>query len=125
MYRGPSSPLVVSHLRNRTGRPPTIGPSRRRVLFPFTARGLSRPALDAALRLASSEHATLAPVFLATVPLHLPLDTPLPRQCSMAVPLLEAIEQRAAKYGVPVDARIERGRDRRHALRETIAHETY
>ncbi|MEA2248687.1 MAG: hypothetical protein QOH46_3216, partial [Solirubrobacteraceae bacterium] len=63
--------------------------------------------------------------FLATVPRHLPLDTPLPRQCGMAVPLLEAIEQRAAGYGVPVDARIERGRDRRHALRETIAHERY
>ena len=54
------------------------------------------------------------------MPLHLPLDTPLPRQCSMAVPLLEAIEHRAARYSVPVDARIERGRDRRHALRETI-----
>ena len=59
------------------------------------------------------------------MPLHLPLDTPLPRQCSMAVPMLEAIEQRAAEYGVPIDARIEHGRDRRQALRGTIAHETY
>jgi hypothetical protein len=100
-------------------------PSTRRNPLPFTARALSRPALDAALRLADAEHATLAPVFLASVPLHLPLDTPLPRQCSMAVPLLEAIEHRAAKYGVPVDARIERGRDRRHALRETNMHEMY
>lgn len=117
--------LGATHLRQRTRRPPTIGPSRRRILFPFTARGLSQPALDAALRLAASEGATLVPVFLARVPLHLPLDTPLPRQCGMAVPLLEAIEQRAAEYGVPIDGRIERGRDRRHALRETITHETY
>jgi nucleotide-binding universal stress UspA family protein len=117
--------LVATQLRHRTRRPPTIRPSSRRILFPFTARGLSQPALDAALRLAASEGATLVPVFLASVPLHLPLDTPLPRQCSMAVPLLEAIEQRAARYAVPVDGRIERGRDRRHALRETIAHEPY
>jgi hypothetical protein len=117
--------LIVARVRHRARRPRAIGRSSRRILFPFTARGLSQPALDAALRLAGSEGATLVPVFLASVPLHLPLDTPLPRQCSMAIPLLEAIEQRAAEYGVPIDARIERGRDRRHALRETIAHETY
>jgi hypothetical protein len=117
--------VTATYARYRTRRPAKITPSDRRILFPFTARALSQPALDAALRLANSEHATLVPVFLARVPLHLPLDTPLPRQCSMAVPLLEAIEQRAAQYGVPIDARIERGRDRRHALRETIAHETY
>src|SRR5262249_46397988 len=57
--------------------------------------------------------------------LDLPLDTPLPRQCSMAVPLLEAIEQRATKAGVPVDSRIERGRNRRHALRQAIAQERF
>ncbi len=117
--------VITAYLRYRTRRPTTLAPSSVRILFPFTARALSRPALDAALRLASAARATLVPVFLAKVPLHLPLDTPLPRQCSMAVPLLEAIEQRAAKYGVPIDARIERGRDRRHALRETIMHETY
>jgi hypothetical protein len=115
--------LATAHRRAR--RPDPIAPGGRRILFPFTARALSRPALDAALRLARAEHATLAPVFLASVPLHLPLDTPLPTQCGMAVPLLEAIEQRAASYGVPVDARIERGRDRRHALREAIEHERY
>jgi hypothetical protein len=117
--------LAVSHLRYRQRRLPELSSSTERILFPFTAHGLSQRALDAALRLARVEHATVAPVFLATVPRHLPLDTPLPRQCGMAVPLLEAIEQRAAGYGVPVDARIERGRDRRHALRETIAHERY
>jgi hypothetical protein len=117
--------VSVLHLRGRAHRPRGLARSSSRVLFPFTARALSPRALDAALRLAGAEHAALAPVFLATVPLHLPLDTPLPTQCSMAVPLLEAIEQRAARYGVPVDARIERGRDRRHALREAIEHERY
>ena len=82
---------------------------------------LSPRALDAALRLARAESATLVPVFLARVPLHLPLDAPLPRQSGVALPLQEAIEQRAAQFGVPVDARIERGRTYRHALRQTIA----
>jgi hypothetical protein len=121
--------LAVADLRYRAStrrrRRRGTATSGQRILFPFTARGLSQRALDAALRIARAEHATVAPVFLATVPRQLPLDTPLPRQCSMAVPLLEAIEQRASTYGVPVDSRIERGRDRRHALRETIAHERY
>jgi hypothetical protein len=89
------------------------------------AEDLSQRALDAALRLAVAEQATLVPVFLARVSLDLPLDTPLPHQCSMAVPLLEAIEQRATEAGVPVDSRIERGRNRRHALRQAIANERF
>ena len=35
--------------------------------------------------------------------------------------MFEAIEQRAAKVGVPVDGRIARGRNVRHALRTLIA----
>jgi nucleotide-binding universal stress UspA family protein len=96
-----------------------------RILFPFTADGLSQRALDAALRLARAEGATVVPVFLARVPLRLPLDTPLPRQSNVALPMLEAIEQRAARFEVPVDARIERGRSHRHALRQTIEHERF
>jgi hypothetical protein len=57
--------------------------------------------------------------------MQLPLDAPLPRQSEIAIPLQEAIEQRAARFGVPVDARIERGRTPRHALRETISHERF
>jgi hypothetical protein len=97
----------------------------RRILFPFVASALSRRALDASLRLARAEDATLVPVFLARVPLHLPLDAPLPRQSGVAIPLQEAIEHRAAAFGVPVDARIERGRTIRHALRQTIAQERF
>ena len=102
---------------------PTQSP--RRILFPFVARALSEPALDTALRLAHAEDATLVPVFLARVGMQLPLDAPLPRQSAVAIPMQEAIEQRAAAFGVPVDARIERGRTPRHALRETIAHERF
>lgn len=112
--------------RTRTRRPPPSLPSSgRRILFPFVAEDLSQRALDAALRLAVAEQATLVPVFLARVSLDVPLDAPLPRQCSMAVPLLEAIEQRATEGGVPADSRIERGRNRRHALRQAIAAERF
>ena len=41
------------------------------------------------------------------------------------MPMLETIEQRAATSGVPVDARIERGRSLRHALRELMDHDRY
>jgi hypothetical protein len=39
--------------------------------------------------------------------------------------LLEAVEQRAEHFGVPVDARIERGRTYRHALARLLEHERY
>src|SRR4051812_10660600 len=76
-----------------------------RILLPFTG-AISRRALDAALRLARAEHATLMPAFLATVPRHLPLDAAVPLQCEIGLPMLEAIEQAAARSDVPVDARI-------------------
>src|SRR5215210_534471 len=113
------------YLRDLRRRARTLRTSPRRILFPFVGRALSRRALDAALRLALSDGATLVPVFLARVPMHMPLDSPLPRQCTEGMPLLETIEQRAVGLGVPVDTRIERGRTSRHALREAIAHERY
>jgi Universal stress protein family len=118
--------LAVSRVRPRTRRPPSpVARSNRRIMFPFVAEDLSERALNAALRLAAAEGATLVPVFLARVSLDLPLDTPVPRQCSMGVPLLELIEQRATEAGVPVDSRIERGRNPRHALRQAIAQERF
>jgi nucleotide-binding universal stress UspA family protein len=114
--------LVAAGARDRIRRPaPARASGARRILFPFVAGALSQRALDAALRLAAAEGATLVPVFLARVSLDLPLESPLPRQCSMAMPLLEAVEQRATEAGIPVDARIVRGRNRRHALRQAIA----
>ena len=110
-------------LRGRRARLQAPAPGPRRVLFPFLGRALSAPALDAALRLAHAEGATLVPVYLAEVPRHLPLDVALPRQSEVALALLETVEQRASRCGVAVDTRIERGRDARHALREMLAHE--
>jgi len=106
----------------RMRRRPTTS-SARRILFPFVAGALSEPVLDAALRIARNEDATLVPAYLARVPMHLPMGAPLPRQCNEAMPLLEAIEQRASREGITVDSRIERGRTYRHALRELLAHE--
>jgi nucleotide-binding universal stress UspA family protein len=116
--------LVALAARSRKRHVPlTAGPAR--ILFPFAGHALSRRALDAALRLALADHATLVPVFLARVPMQLPLDSPLPRQCTEGMSLLETIEQRAATLGVPVDSRVERGRTLRHAMREAIAHERF
>jgi hypothetical protein len=95
----------------------------RRILLPFAGTAISRRALDAALRLARAEEATLMPAFLATVPRTLALDAPLPRQCANGMPVLEAIEQLAARQAVAVDARVSRGRTPRHALEQLLAGE--
>jgi Universal stress protein family len=92
----------------------------RRILVPFTGTSISRRAFDASIRLARVEGATIMPAYLARVPRHLPLDAPLPAQCLSAMPLLEAIEQRATAQGVDVDARIIRGRTYRDALRRLL-----
>ena len=102
-----------------------ITPAPKRILFPFLGQALSTPAFDAALRLARAEGATLVPAYLAIVPLSVQLDTPLRKQAEGALPLLEAVEQRAANQGVPVDSRIEAGRSVRHALRLLMEHERF
>jgi nucleotide-binding universal stress UspA family protein len=106
-------------------RPRHLTPASSRILFPFVAQGLSERGLDAALRIARNEGAVLVPVFLARVPMHLPLDSPLPRECESGLPLLDVVEQRAVNAGVPVESRIERGRSLRHALQELARHETF
>jgi nucleotide-binding universal stress UspA family protein len=92
----------------------------RRILLPFTGMSISRRAFDAAVRLARVEDATIMPTYLARVPRHLDLDAPLHHQCLPAMPLLEAIEQRAIAQGVRVDARIVRGRTYRDALQRSL-----
>jgi nucleotide-binding universal stress UspA family protein len=97
----------------------------RRILLPFTGPEISRRAFEAAIRLAKAEGATLMPALLATVPRTLPLDSPLPAQCTFAMPLLEAIEQRAEAQGVAVDARVAQGRTYRDALRRLLDEESF
>jgi nucleotide-binding universal stress UspA family protein len=100
-------------------------PSARRILFPFIGDKVSQSALDAVLRIARAESATLIPAYIVTVPLYLELEAPLPSKCGPAMPLLEAIEQRAASVGVPVETRIQSGRSARHALRQLLDEERF
>jgi len=119
--------LIVLALRWRSPDrlPRRITPSARRILFPFIGDTISQSALDAVLRLARAEHATLVPAYIATVPLHLGLEAAMPAKCEQAMPLLEAIEQRAAWVHVPVDSRIQTGRTPRHALKQLLDEERF
>ena len=112
--------------RSRHGRRvPVEAEAVHHILLPFTGTEISRRAVDAALRLARAEGATLMPAYLAQVPKSLPLDCPIPKEAERAMSMLEAIEQRASAKGVPVDARIERGRTYRHALERLLSEEDF
>lgn len=101
------------------------GEAVHQILLPFTGTEISRRAVDAAMRLARAEGATLMPAYLAQVPKSLPLDCAMPKEADKAMAMLEAIEQRANSQGIPVDARIERGRSYRHALARLLGQETF
>jgi hypothetical protein len=88
----------------------------RRVLVPFSGV-LDKRVLDAAIRIARAENAVLVAAYLLVVPLQYPEDSPQKEQVARALPLLEAVEHAALREGVPVDARIEKGRSLTHALR--------
>lgn len=60
----------------------------------------------------------LVPAYLLVVPLRLPPDAPMEADVARALPLLEAVELAALRAGVPVDARIEKGRTPTHALQQ-------
>lgn len=107
--------------RNSGGAPDAV----RHILLPFTGTEISRRAVDAAMRLARAENATLMPAYLAQVPKSLPLECSIPKEAGKAMSMLEAIEQRASAQGVPVDARIERGRSYRHALARLLERESF
>ena len=98
----------------------------RRILFPFIGSTVSQATLDATLRLARAQDATLVPAYLVIVPHHLSLESAAPvRESEAALPVLELIDQRASRAGVPVDSRIERGRSHRHALSTLVEHERF
>jgi hypothetical protein len=88
-----------------------------RILVPFTGGALDPIVLNAAIRIARAEAATLVPAYLIVVPLEQPEDAPMQQQVTVAMPLLEAVEHAALRAGVPVDARIESGRTPIHALK--------
>jgi hypothetical protein len=97
-----------------------------RVLLPFSAATLSRAAFEETLATARAEGAVLVPAYLAVVREDLSLDAPLPRgEAESALAMLELIEQLAAREGVAVDARIERGRTWDDALAALMEHERH
>jgi nucleotide-binding universal stress UspA family protein len=109
----------------RQGRPSERPDQVHQILLPFTGTAISRRAVDAALRLARAEGAVLMPAYLAEVPKQLPLDCSIPAEAAKAMPMLEAIEQRATSQDVAVDSRVERGRSYRHALKRLLDEEEF
>jgi hypothetical protein len=103
-------------LRRRTPKRLPIRGDRRRILVPFSGN-LDESVLTAAIRIARAEDAVLVPAYLLVVPLRYAEDSPQREQVNLAMPLLEAVEHAALRAGVPVDARIEKGRTLTHALR--------
>lgn len=92
-------------------------PGTRRILVPFTGGTLDETVLAAAIRIAKTQDATLVPAYLLRVHLQYPEESPVADEVEIALPLLEAVEHAALRQGVPVDARIEKGRTPTHALR--------
>jgi hypothetical protein len=112
---GAAAFVVGSWVRGRVRRPvATAGAGR--ILVPFTGQ-LDPTVLQAAIRIAGAQGATLVAAYLLVVPLQYAEDSPRKEQVELALPLLEAVEHAALRAGVPVDARIEKGRSRTHALR--------
>ena len=100
----------------RARRPRARYEGKGRILVPFSGT-LDPTVLNAAIRIARAEQSTLVPAYLLVVPLQYPEESPRKDQVSVAVPVLEAVELAALRAGVPVDARIEKGRSLTHALR--------
>lgn len=108
--------VVVVVLALRARRPRARYDGKGRILVPFSG-ALDPTVLNAAIRIARAEESTLVAAYLLVVPLQYPEEAPRRDQVAVAVPLLEAVEHAALRAGVPVDARIEKGRSLTHALR--------
>jgi hypothetical protein len=108
--------IVVLVRGRRTPKRLPVRGDQRRILVPF-AGNLDQSVLEAAIRIARAEDAVLVPAYLLIVPLQYAEDSPQREQVKLAMPLLEAVEHAALRAGVPVDARIEKGRTLPHALK--------
>jgi hypothetical protein len=119
--------VLASALAYRSRPPREIRAPRtaRRILLPFTGDSLDPTVLKAAIRIAHAENAVLVPAYLLRVPLEYPEDSPLTKEVAVGMPLLEAVEHAALRCGVPVDARIEKGRTPTHALSRLWAVEEF
>ena len=117
--------VVALAYRSRPPKQLRAAPTARRILLPFTGGSLDPTVLAAAIRIARAEHSVLVPAYLLLVPLEYSEDSPLKKEVGIAMPLLEAVEHAALRAGVPVDARIEKGRSPTHALRRLWAVEKF
>ncbi len=108
--------LVQLARRSRPARRLPVNKGARRVLVAFSG-SLDSTIVDAAIRIARAEEAVLVPAYLLVVPLRYAEDSPLREEVQVAMPQLEAVEHAALRAGVPVDARIEKGRTLTHALK--------
>ena len=88
----------------------------RRILVPFTGGTLDPTVLDAAIRIAHAEDATLVPAYLLLVPLEYSEDSPLTTRSRSRCRCSRRSSMQRCRAGVPVDARIEKGRTPTHAL---------
>lgn len=104
-------------LSKRGRRPRAAYHGKKRILVPFSG-ALDPTVLEAAIRVARAEEAVLVAAYLLVVPLQYPEDSERKEQVAAALPVLEAVELSALRAGVPVDARIEKGRSLTHALRK-------
>ena len=116
--------LVLVWPRLRRPRRPVAPPDARRILLPFVGN-LDPTVLAAGIRIARAENAVLVPAYLVIVPLQFPEESPLKAEVEVAMPMLEAVEHAALRAGVPVDARIEKGRSPTHALQRLWAVEHF
>jgi hypothetical protein len=102
--------------RSRPPRPLRPPHDARRILVPFTGGNLDPIVLNAAIRIARADDAILVPAYLLVIPLEYSEESPLTNEVVVAMSLLEAVEHAALRCGVPVDARIEKGRTPTQAL---------
>jgi hypothetical protein len=116
---------VALAYRSRPPRQLRTPRTARRILLPFTGDSLDPTVLAAAIRIARADDAVLVPAYLLRVPLEYGEDSPLSKEVAVAMPLLEAVEHAALRCGVPVDARIEKGRTPTHALSRLWAVEQF
>ena len=63
-------------------------PGDRRILVPFTGGTLDPTVLDAAIRIARAEDATLVPAYILIVPMRYSEDSPVVEEVGVAMPLL-------------------------------------
>jgi hypothetical protein len=103
--------------RSRPSQGPVAPAGAPRILVPFSG-DLDPIVLNAVIRMASAEHAVLVTAYLLIVPLRCAEDSPLRDEVKLAMPVIEAVEHAALRAGVPVDARVEKGRTLTHALRK-------